>query len=160
MATDDPGSGYMGSYIIWFAESGGGGYGIPMSVTANSIYSSSPKQPWQAFGDIPGNFWGSGGRSGNYIQMLFGTPVAVAKIKFSNYYRINTSTYWYSSNVAILASNDNFATYTELYSGTGIAQSETQIEVSLQNTTEYLAYRLVCSDSTAYVGLGRIELIT
>ena len=25
VATDDPGSGYMGSYIIWFAESGGGG---------------------------------------------------------------------------------------------------------------------------------------
>ena len=27
VATDDPGSGYMGSYIIWFAESGGGGGG-------------------------------------------------------------------------------------------------------------------------------------
>lgn len=25
VATDDPGSGYMGSYIIWFAENGGGG---------------------------------------------------------------------------------------------------------------------------------------
>lgn len=30
VATDDPGSGYMGSYIIWFAESGGGGENWPM----------------------------------------------------------------------------------------------------------------------------------
>lgn len=37
VATDDPGSGYMGSYIIWFAENGGGGGGSTVDLKIGDV---------------------------------------------------------------------------------------------------------------------------
>ena len=145
------------SVTVNVSGGGGGGSIIPVVVSASSTNYQSPQQPEGAFGNVAGNFWGANGRSG-YMTLVPTEPIAFKKIRLSNYYRISSSTYWISGNITVRASNDNFATYTDLYVGTGLEQSETQFEINLNNSTAYTAYRIICSDSVAYVGLGRIEI--
>lgn len=135
-----------------------GGEPLPMVVSASSTFSSSPKQPYGIFGDVEGNFWGSGGTN-SWLNINYMAPFNLKKVRLSNYYRISAQTYWHSSNITVRASNDGFATYTDLYTGTGLAQSETQFEIDLQNSDAYTEYRFIVSDATAYAGLGRVTLL-
>lgn len=138
--------------------SGGGGEPLPMAVTASSTFSQSPKDPSGIFGDVAGNFWGSNGTN-NWLNINFTMPFNLKKVRLSNYYRVSTSTYWYSSNITVRASNDGFVTYTDLYTGTELAQSDTQFEINLNNSNAYTEYRFIVSDTTAYAGLGRVSLL-
>ena len=156
--TYNPPSGVDGYAPVTVNVSGGGGKNIIPIVTANSTYTSSPKQPYGAFGNVVGNFWGAAGRSA-WLNINLQTPYALSKILLSNYYMVSSSTYWYSSSITVRASNDGFSTYTDLYTGTGLTQSDTQFEIDLSNSTPYIEYRFIVNDSTAYVGLGRIELV-
>ena len=130
---------------------------IPIVDASSTFVGVSPKYPTGAFGNVAGNFWGADGTSA-WFNINFQTPHIVNKILLSNYYRLSTQTYWYSSSITVRASNDGFSTYTDLYTGTGLAQSDMQFEIDLNNSVEYLEYRLILNDSTAYVGLGRIVL--
>lgn len=138
--------------------SGGGGEPLPMVVTASSTFNQSPKQPSGIFGDVAGNFWGSSGVN-NWLNINFTTPFNLKKVRLSNYYRVSTTTYWYSSNITVRASNDGFVTYTDLYTGTELAQRDTQFEIDLNNSNAYTEYRFIVSDTTAYAGLGRVSLL-
>lgn len=136
----------------------GGSTPVPIVATASSTYASSPKQPSGIFGNIEGNFWGSSARS-SWLNINFVSPLILKKILLSNYYRVSSSTYWYSSNITVRASNDGFSTYTDLYVGTGLSQSDVQFEIDLNNSLAFLEYRLIVSDTAAYGGLGRVEFI-
>lgn len=138
--------------------SGGWGEPLPMAVTASSTFPQSPKDPSGIFGDVAGNFWGSNGTN-NWLNINFTMPFNLKKVRLSNYYRVSTSTYWYSSNITVRASNDGFVTYTDLYTGTELAQSDTQFEIDLNNSNAYTEYRFIVSDTTAYAGLGRVSLL-
>ncbi|MCR5089894.1 MAG: hypothetical protein K6C08_10320 [Oscillospiraceae bacterium] len=155
-ATDDSLDGYSS---VTVNVSGTGTEAVPMSVTANSTFASTPKQAYQAFGDVAGNFWGANGTTA-YLYFYFASPVTIASFLASNYYRAGPSTYWHTGYITIVGSNDGFATTTELYSSGLLEANENQFEMALTTTGAFLAYRVyVQTSSAAYVGLGKMGLI-
>jgi len=156
--TYTPQSGVDGYAPVTVNVSGGGGEFIIPIVGASSSYGEYTRQPYKAFGDVAGNFWGASS-SNAWLNINFQTPYALSKILLSNYYSVSGKVYWYSQSIIVRASNDGFSTYTDLYTGTNLAQSETQFEIDLNNSAEYLEYRLIVDGGSSWAGLGRIVLL-
>ena len=112
----------------------------------------------QAFGTEKKHWWGSANNSQHWLKITYAEAVRITKIKFSNFWESGSSK-WQSESVVFQGSNDG-NNWTDLLSLSNLTLSETQNQYTVNNNTDYIYYRFLCSSgATYYTGLGKIQLV-
>lgn len=129
---------------------------INYEIFATSFHKS--RDAWKAFDGDYENGWGTTQTANQYLEIKLDKAFVPVKLGIVAGYKYATETYE-SPSITVVASDDDFATTTQIYSGSGHKIGDV-ITADINTTKEFNCFRLSVSGASNGVGITEFQIFT